>query len=84
MHGPAGLAETYTFEMLWEDFMGGCLLWYSCYVFIMCQTVPNLRSEPDGGVGRVQGLRAVFPRYFALIEELGLFDYAEELYQSTL
>merc|ERR1719258_450730 len=40
-HGPAGLVETYTFEMLWEDFMGGCLLWYSCYVFVMCQTVPN-------------------------------------------
>ena len=25
--GPAGLEAEYTFEMLWEDFLGGMILW---------------------------------------------------------
>ena len=80
--GPTDLATQYTFDMLYEDVLNGMLLWYAAYTFINCQTWPNLKQDPDGGEGRLAGLRLVFPRYISLTDELGLFDHAQRLLDS--
>merc|ERR1711937_34163 len=51
-HGPEGLEAEYTFDMLWEDFRCGMLIWYPAYVLVQCQTLPGIWDEHDGGEGR--------------------------------
>ena len=61
--GPPGLAEEYTYDMLWEDMLCGMLLWNTTYVYVNCTALPNLKNEEDGGELRLRGLRAVYGPY---------------------